>query len=60
MRPCALITGVGRKNSIGYATALQLAAEGWDLTVNYLHSYDDRLGLPRGIDDLEELKRSCQ
>lgn len=55
MNRLALITGVGRRNSIAYAVAQQLASDGWDLLLNYWHSYDDRLELPRSSSDLEEL-----
>lgn len=55
MNCLALITGVGRRNSIAYAVAQQLASDGWDLLLNYWHPYDDRLELPRRSSDLEEL-----
>ncbi len=55
MSKAALITGVGRSNSIGYAVAKKLAERGWNLCINYLHSYDDRAELARGDKDIEEL-----
>lgn len=55
MNKTALITGVGRANSIGYAVTKKLAETGWNVCVNYLHSYDDRAELTRGENDLDEL-----
>lgn len=55
MHRLALITGVGRRNSIAYAVAQQLAVDGWDLLLNYWHPYDDRLALPRESSDLDTL-----
>ena len=54
----ALITGVGRRRSIGAALAIGLARDGWDLALNYWTPYDDRVGLerigndPRAVADL--------
>ncbi|MEU4208255.1 SDR family oxidoreductase [Rothia terrae] len=55
MNKTALITGVGRANSIGYVAAKKLAENGWNVCVNYLHSYDDRAELTRDENDLDEL-----
>ncbi len=51
----ALVTGVGRRRGIGAALALGLAEDGWDLALSYWHPYDDRLGLGRSTDDLEQI-----
>ncbi|HEX5299999.1 MAG TPA: hypothetical protein VFW50_23675 [Streptosporangiaceae bacterium] len=44
-RGTVLVTGVGRRRSIGAGLALGLAEDGWDLVLSYWAPYDDRLGL---------------
>ncbi|WZH35210.1 MAG: SDR family oxidoreductase [Microbacterium enclense] len=58
--PLALITGVGRRRSIGAGLALGLAADGWDLALSYWRPYDDRLGLERGPGDTEAIADECR
>jgi 3-oxoacyl-[acyl-carrier protein] reductase len=53
--PNALITGVGRRRGLGAAIAAALANDGWDLALSFWHPYDDRTGLERSEDDLEQL-----
>jgi len=58
--PLALLTGVGRRRSIGAGLALGLAADGWDLALSHWRAYDDRLGLERGPDDPEIIAAECR
>ncbi len=55
-----MITGVGRRRSIGAGLALGLAADGWDLVINYWRPYDDRVGLEHGTDDPEAIAAECR
>jgi 3-oxoacyl-[acyl-carrier protein] reductase len=56
----ALITGVGRRRSIGSGIALGLAEDGWNLVLNYWRPYDDRVAYERGPDDPEQIADECR
>lgn len=56
----ALVTGVGRRRSIGSELALGLAADGWDLALGHWQPYDDRLGYERGTDDPAAVADECR
>lgn len=56
----ALLTGVGRRRSIGAGLARGLAADGWDLALSFWRTYDDRIGLERGADDPEAIADECR
>ena len=56
----AVITGVGRRRSIGTGIAKHLARDGWHLALNYWRPYDDRLGYERNADDPESIADSCR
>ncbi len=55
-----VLTGVGRRRSIGSAIAVGLAEDGWDLILNYWAPYDARLGYERGADDPEAVAEECR
>ena len=59
-RPVALITGVGRRRSIGAALAVALAEDGWDLALNYWTPYDERLGLATDADGPAPVAEECR
>jgi 3-oxoacyl-[acyl-carrier protein] reductase len=59
-RGTVLVTGVGRRRSIGAGLALGLADDGWDLVLNYWAPYDDRLGYARGEHDAEDVAAECR
>jgi len=59
-RGVALVTGVGRRRSIGTAVARGLAEDGWDLALGYWTPYDDRVGLERDAGDPEAIARECR
>lgn len=56
----AVITGVGRRRSIGAGLAVGLAQDGWDLAFNYWRPYDDRVGMERSPDDPESIAEECR
>ena len=56
----ALVTGVGRRRSIGAELALGLAADGWDLALGHWQPYDERLGYERGEDDPAAVAEECR
>ncbi|HXH36505.1 MAG TPA: SDR family oxidoreductase [Plantibacter sp.] len=56
----AVVTGVGRRRSIGAGLALGLAADGWDLVLNAWQPYDDRLGFERTPGDPEAIAEECR
>lgn len=58
--PLAVVTGVGRRRSIGAGLALGLAADGWDLVLNAWRPYDDRVGYERTPDDPESIADECR
>ena len=59
-RGTALVTGVGRRRSIGAELALGLASDGWDVLLNYWAPYDDRLDYERGADDPHAIAAQCR
>lgn len=59
-RGTVVLTGVGRRRGIGAGLALGLAADGWDLVINYWAPYDDRLALDRGADDPTDIAAECR
>lgn len=56
----AVVTGVGRRRSIGAGLAVGLARDGWDLVLNYWRPYDERLGYERNVDDPETIADECR
>lgn len=59
-RGTVLVTGVGRRRSIGAGLALGLADDGWDLVLNYWAPYDDRVSYARGEHDTEDVAAECR
>lgn len=59
-RGTVLLTGVGRRRSIGAGLALGLAEDGWDLAISYWEPYDRRVGLERGERDPDEIAEACR
>jgi 3-oxoacyl-[acyl-carrier protein] reductase len=56
----ALVTGVGRRRSIGAGLAVGLARDGWDLALGYWSPYDDRLGYERTPEDPKAVAEQCR
>ncbi|MDI2036381.1 SDR family oxidoreductase [Paenarthrobacter nitroguajacolicus] len=56
----AVLTGVGRRRSIGAALAVGLATDGWSLVLNHWKPYDDRLGLEGSPDDASAIAAECR
>ncbi len=59
-RGTAVITGVGRRRSIGAGIAVGLASDGWDLVLSHWAPYDRRLGLEQGPDDPRAIADDCR
>jgi 3-oxoacyl-[acyl-carrier protein] reductase len=59
-RGTVLVTGVGRRRSIGAGLALGLADDGWDLVLNYWAPYDERLAFERGAHDADDVAAECR
>lgn len=59
-RGTVLLTGVGRRRSIGAGLAVGLAEDGWDLALSYWAPYDERLGLEHGGHDPEDIAAECR
>ncbi|HET7474883.1 MAG TPA: SDR family oxidoreductase [Dermatophilaceae bacterium] len=57
---CALVTGVGRRRSIGSGIAVGLAEDGWNLALNFWQLYDERLGYQRGVTDPQDVAQECR
>ena len=51
----AVLTGVGRRRGIAAAIAIGLADDGWNLVLPVLPSYDERLGIGGGADEVREV-----
>jgi 3-oxoacyl-[acyl-carrier protein] reductase len=51
-----LITGVGRRGSIGYATARLLAERGRDIAFTHWGAYEQRVGLPWEADGVDAIR----
>ncbi len=59
-RGTVLLTGVGRRRSIGTGLALGLAEDGWDLVLNHWAPYDERLSYERGEHDADNVAAECR
>ena len=59
-RGTVLVTGVGRRRSIGAGLAVGLAEDGWDLVLNYWAPYDDRVGYAHGEHDTQDVAAECR
>lgn len=54
-RPTALITGVGRRGSIGHAVVVRLAHAGWDIAFTHWGAYEQRAQLPYESDGVTRI-----
>lgn len=59
-RGTVLLTGVGRKRSIGAGLAFGLADDGWNLLLNHWEPYESRVGLEHGEHDTEDIAAQCR
>ena len=59
-RGTVLVTGVGRRQSIGAGLAVGLAEDGWDLALNYWSPYDGRVWGGNAFDDPEAIAEDCR
>jgi len=59
-RGTVVVTGVGRRRSIGAGLALGLADDGWDLFLSYWAPYDERLAYERGEHDADDIAAECR
>jgi 3-oxoacyl-[acyl-carrier protein] reductase len=56
----ALVTGVGRRRSIGAGLAIGLATDGWDLALGHWAPYDERVGYERTPHDPDDVAEECR
>jgi 3-oxoacyl-[acyl-carrier protein] reductase len=56
----ALLTGAGRRRSIGAGLAVGLARDGWDLALGYWSPYDERIGYQGTPRDPETVAETCR
>lgn len=59
-RGTVLVTGVGRRQSIGAGLAVGLAEDGWDLALNYWTPYDDRVWGDNAPTEPEAVADECR
>lgn len=59
-RGTVVLTGVGRRRSIGAGIALGLADDGWDLVLSHWAPYDERLAYERGEHDADDIAAECR
>ncbi|MBC9957313.1 hypothetical protein [Yimella sp. cx-51] len=59
-RGTILVTGVGRRRSIGAGLALGLAEDGWNLVLSHWAPYNLRVGLERGASDVDDIAADCR
>lgn len=59
-RGVAVLTGVGRRRGIAAAIALGLAEDGWDLVLPVLPSYDRRIGIGGGAEEVAQVVEAAR